>query len=228
VTATGDELVEPSLVPRPGQIRNSNAPMLLAQAAAAGGLARDLGIARDTPESLRAVVREGLRSAEVLILSGGVSAGKLDLVPGILREEGVVAHFHKVRLKPGKPLFFGTAEREGGRRLVFGLPGNPVSSFVCFELFVRPAIRRLGGHAEVDLPAVPAALAADFAYNSDRPTYHPAELSLAPEGWRARALPWFGSADLRAFLAADALLVLPPGGAALPAGAAVQALRLGA
>src|SRR5262249_48329752 len=98
IIATGDELIAPSLVPGPGQVRNSNAPMLVAQVAGAGGLPRDIGIARDTPESLRSAVREGLKTAEVLILSGGVSAGKLDLVPGILREEGVVAHFHKVHL----------------------------------------------------------------------------------------------------------------------------------
>ena len=86
----------------------------------------------------------------MLLLSGGVSAGKLDLVPGVLREAGVAAHFHKVEMKPGKPVFFGTAQRLGGGEptLVFGLPGNPVSVLVCFELFVRPALRRLRGHAD--------------------------------------------------------------------------------
>lgn len=227
VAATGDELIDPERAPGPGQVRNSNAPMLLAQAANAGATPRDLGIARDTAASLRAAIHEGLRASEVLILSGGVSAGQLDLVPAALRDEGVTAHFHKVHLKPGKPLFFGTAAVEGHARLVFGLPGNPVSSFVCFELFVRPAIRRLGGHARLDLPSVGAALTEDFAHHGDRPTYHPAALSLSETGWAARPLPWFGSADLRAFLAADALLVLPPGERGYRAGERVEALRLG-
>src|SRR5262249_59847220 len=91
------------------------------------------------------LVREAPQPARVLVFPGGVSAGKLDLVPEVLREAGVTAHFHKVHLKPGKPLLFGTAEQAGGKRLVFGLPGNPVSSFVCFELFLRPALRRLAG-----------------------------------------------------------------------------------
>src|SRR4030095_13909300 len=98
------------------------------------------------------------------LLSGGVSAGKLDLVPGVLREAGVVAHFHKVRMKPGKPLLFGTR----GDALVFGLPGNPVSSFVCFELFVRPALRVLRGFPAAPPAFVPLSLAADFAYETDR------------------------------------------------------------
>src|SRR6202011_2082986 len=119
----------------------------------------------------------GLRSA-VLVLSGGVSAGKRDLVPGILEEVGVLAHFHQVAMKPGKPVFFGTH----GQTLVFGLPGNPVSSLVCFELFVRPAIRRLQGHAAAVPPLVQASLGEDFAYKSDRPTYHPASLTEEADG----------------------------------------------
>src|SRR5262249_12513264 len=138
VMTTGDEVVEAPEVPGPGQIRNSNSPMLLAQVARAGASPRYLGIGRASAESLRRLIGEGLAGSDVLVLSGGVSAGKFDLVPGVLQELGVRAHFHKVALKPGKPLFFGT--REGV--LVFGLPGNPVSSFVCFELFVRPALRR--------------------------------------------------------------------------------------
>src|SRR5260370_14847749 len=106
VLSTGDEIVEANQAPGPGQIRNSNGPMLAAQTDRAGGVPRYLGIARDNLESLRPLVAEGLE-ADVLILSGGVSAGKLDLVPGVLRESGVVAHFHKVEMKPGKPVLFG-------------------------------------------------------------------------------------------------------------------------
>ena len=106
----------------------------------------------------------------MLVLSGGVSAGKFDFVPDVLRELGVEAHFHKVRMKPGKPLLFGTR----GDTLVFGLPGNPVSSFVGFELFVRPALRKMAGHAIPGPTFVPVPLAADLTTENDRPTYAPA------------------------------------------------------
>jgi molybdopterin molybdotransferase len=209
VLSTGDELVEPPAAPGSGQIRNSNGPMLAAMAAR-DGCSRYLGIARDRLDSLVPVVAEGLR-ADVLVLSGGVSAGVLDLVPGVLREAGVVAHFHKVAMKPGKPVFFGTREHDGGHTLVFGLPGNPVSSLVCFELFIRPALRRLAGHTDAGPVTVSAALVEDYPYNSDRTTYHPAYLEWNPSAWRVRPMPWFGSADLRALSRANALIVLPPG-----------------
>lgn len=226
VLATGDELVEVTLGPGPGQIRNSNATMLLAQVACAGGVPHDLGIARDSLDSLSPRIEEGLRTCEVLVLSGGVSAGKFDLVPEALRNAGVTAHFHKVALKPGKPLLFGTAERHGGKRLVFGLPGNPVSSFVCFELFLRPALRCLAGRRDLDLPAVTAVLTEGFRHTADRPTYHPARLQAVGTGWQVTPVRWLGSADLRAFLSANALLVLPPGDEPYPAGAAVEVLAL--
>ncbi len=204
--STGDEVVEPAQTPGPGQIRNSNTPMLVAQTARAGAVPLALGIARDRLDSLRPLISEGLK-ADVLVLSGGVSAGKFDLVPGVLQELGVVPHFHKVEMKPGKPVFFGT--HAGG--LVFGLPGNPVSSLVCFELFVRPALRRLQGHADPGPRMVPLPLAEDFAYRTDRPTYYPAKLELHADGWRVRPVPWFGSADLRALCGTDALLLFPVG-----------------
>src|SRR5665213_131362 len=114
VLSTGDEVVEAADTPGPNQIRNSNGPMLLAQIARAGGLPHYLGVARDRLDSLRPLVAEGLNS-DILLLSGGVSAGKLDLTPGVLEEAGVVAHFHKVEMKPGKPVLFGTRERPDGR-----------------------------------------------------------------------------------------------------------------
>lgn len=204
--STGDEVVEPGQTPGPGQIRNSNTPMLLAQVARAGGVPHCLGIARDRLDSLRPLVAEGLQ-ADVLLLSGGVSAGKLDLVPGVLQDLGVTAHFHKVEMKPGKPVLFGTH----AAGLVFGLPGNPVGSMVAFELFARPALRRLGGHAEPVARMVPLPLAEDFAYRTDRPTYYPARLEVHEDGWRVRPVPWFGSADLRALCGTNAFVLFPAG-----------------
>lgn len=221
IVATGDELIDPPALPGPGQIRNSNAPMLLAQSVRAGAVARGLGIGRDRPDSLVPLIRDGLQNSDVLVLSGGVSAGTHDLVPGILQSEGVVAHLHKVRLKPGKPFLFGTHESAAGKRLVFGLPGNPVSSFVCFELFMRPALRRLAGLPD-DEPPLRLPLREAFSYKSDRPTYHPARL----EGGGVRAVAWGGSSDLRAFLSADALLVLPEGGKRFDEGTLLDVIRL--
>src|SRR5262249_24598068 len=127
ILSTGDEVVEAPARPGPGQIRNGNGPMLVGQAGRAGALPHYLGIAGDRLDSLRPLVAEGLR-APVLVLSGGVSAGKLDLVPGVLGDLGVEAHFHKVEMKPGRPILFGTRAGSAGAvpSLVFGLPGNPV------------------------------------------------------------------------------------------------------
>ncbi|HTU89339.1 MAG TPA: gephyrin-like molybdotransferase Glp [Gemmataceae bacterium] len=227
ILSTGDELVEPAEKPEGGQIRNSNGAMLVALVSRAGGSPRYLGIARDDPACLRPMVCDGLK-ANVLLLSGGVSAGKLDLVPGVLREAGVVAHFHKVEIKPGKPVFFGTAQRPGAGQptLVFGLPGNPVSVLVCFELFVRPALRRLRGHADPGPRFVSAVLSQDFAYRTDRPTYHPAHLEWSAAGWRVRAVPWIGSADLRALTQANALVLFAPGDQRYRAGQVLETLSL--
>jgi len=221
IVATGDELVEPEAIPGPGQIRNSNGPMLMAQSCRAKALPRVLGIARDRLDSLRELVREGLK-ASILILSGGVSAGKLDLVPGVLQELGVEAHFHKVEMKPGKPVFFGTR----GNTLVFGLPGNPVSSLVCFELLVRPAIGRLMGHLDAGPHWVKAILTEDFVYRTDRPTYYPARLESTPSGWVVKPVPWFGSADLRGLLEANAFALLTPGNPEHGAGEVLAVLNV--
>lgn len=206
ILSTGDEIVEASQVPGPGQIRNGNGSMLLAQVFRGGGVPIPLGIARDEVKHLRQRIQEGLQES-VLVLSGGVSAGDADLVPGVLQDMGVSAHFHKVAMKPGKPVFFGTT----GQTLVFGLPGNPVSSYVCFELFVRPALRRLRGHSQPGPRMLSAVLAEDFAYRSDRPTYYPVHLDEAESGRRFRPVPWHGSPDLRGLLRSNAFALIPPG-----------------
>jgi molybdopterin molybdotransferase len=196
--------------------------MLLAQVSRAGGVPHYLGIARDTVESLRSLIGEGLEKADVLMLSGGVSAGKFDLVPGVLQELGVTSHFHKVTMKPGKPLFFGTRSN----KLVFGLPGNPVSSFVCFELFIRPALRCMLGHANAGPVRATLPISADFKTDNDRPTYWPAVSEVADGTWRVRPLPWKGSADLRALNTANALLEIPAGLQSFAAGESVATIML--
>ncbi|MFQ3649270.1 MAG: gephyrin-like molybdotransferase Glp [Gemmataceae bacterium] len=213
VIATGDELVEPPHLPRDGQLRNSNAPMLMALIHRAGGMPFYLGIGRDSLESLRPLIAEALQTASMVLVTGGVSAGKRDLVPEALTSLQVVTHFHQIAMKPGKPLLFGTHNR----KLVFGLPGNPVSSFVCFELLLRPAIRKLAGFTELDLPCRPLPLARDFVHESDRPTYHPARV----ESERVAPVPFQGSASLSCLLPANALLELPAGTVRLAAGTPV-------
>jgi molybdopterin molybdotransferase len=120
----------------------------------------------------------------------------------------VQAIFHKVAMKPGKPVLFGVAAR--GSTVVFGLPGNPVSSLVCFELFVRPALRKLMAR-KPGPDWVKATLARDYPYRTDRPTYHPARLQISDDGWTVEAAAWFGSPDLRGILSANAFVLLPEG-----------------
>lgn len=209
VLATGDELVTADQTPGPGQIRNSNETMLCGQVSNAGGAPVPLGIARDNREDLRRHIEEGL-NADILLLSGGVSAGKLDLVPSELERAGVDQVFHKVRVKPGKPVWFGVLRRGGNSCLVFGLPGNPVSSMVCFELFVRTAIRRLTGQ----FPAIPQSLTArlthSHSHKDDRETYFPAAVEWTVDGPTVRLMNWHGSSDLQSTVDADAMVVFPP------------------
>jgi molybdopterin molybdotransferase len=218
--STGNELVPCDALPGKGQIRNSNGPMLRAMIARAGGQAVDLGIGRDDEEELRRLVALGLQH-DVLVLSGGVSAGVLDLVPRVLASQGVEQVFHKVHLKPGKPLWFGVGRGQGHDTLVFGLPGNPVSSLVCFELFVRPAIAALAG--DRDGPQMQSAtLAAAHRQRGDRPTYWPGRRATEAGSTKVTPLNWQGSADLRTLVDADCLIYFPPGEKDFPAGTTVQ------
>lgn len=212
VLATGDELVPVGTRPGPGQIRNSNEAMLMAQIQTCGAEPIGLGIVPDVREALAAGIRRGLES-DILVLSGGVSAGKFDLVPSELAAAGVREVFHKVNLKPGKPVWFGVHEPEPGRTgcLVFGLPGNPVGSMVCFELFVRTAVRVLMGVEAATPEELPATVTHEFRHRSDRPTFHPAECQTTATGWTVRLLPWQGSSDLRATVAANGMAVLTAG-----------------
>ncbi|HVC99252.1 MAG TPA: gephyrin-like molybdotransferase Glp [Pirellulales bacterium] len=223
ILSTGNELVPPCEVPGPGKIRNSNGPMLAAAVARAGGRPVDLGVGRDDRDELRRSIATGL-AADVLVLSGGVSAGVLDLVPGVLAGLEVEQVFHKVRLKPGKPLWFGVLVSGGASKLVFGLPGNPVSSFVSFELFVRPALAQLAGRGFNGLATCHAGLTQPFIHRGERPTYHPAVLRQSAAGATVEPLAWQGSADLRGLAAANALVQFPAGDRAFVAGEAVEVL----
>ncbi len=226
--ATGNELVPHNQTPSVGQIRNSNGPMLTAAVRRVGATPVDLGIARDNASDLRALITEGLKH-DVLVLSGGVSAGVLDLVPAVLAELRVEQVFHKIRLKPGKPLWFGVWNDMGSenRCLVFGLPGNPVSSFVCFELFVKPAIARLAGRPWTPPhPTRSAKLSTAFQQRGDRATYHPAVLTSSGDGLLVEPIAWKGSADLRGFMGANALAVFPPGERSYAIGETVEVLPL--
>ena len=225
VLSTGNELVPPPIVPGPGHIRNSNGPMLVAAAAQAGAVGYELGIARDEPAVLRERMSEGLQF-DVLVISGGVSAGVLDLVPGVLAELGVEQVFHKIRLKPGKPLWFGVQQADGGDKLVFGLPGNPVSSLICFELFVRPAIARLAGRAGGMLTETQARLATARPHRGQRPSYHPARLYWDDGQAVVEPLRWQGSGDLTAVAQANALACFPAGDRTHEAGEMIRVLKL--
>lgn len=227
--ATGNELVSCSEVPQPGLIRNSNGPLLVASLRQARAEAVDLGIARDERAELRAKILQGLE-ADALILSGGVSAGVLDLVPGVLAELGVREVFHKVSLKPGKPLWFGVwTSPTGIVKPVFGLPGNPVSTLVCFELFVRPALAQMAGGNPTDTPTISARLSEPFIHRGDRPTYWPGRCEAcddAAAGQDVAPLRWQGSGDLRTLVDADCLICFPSGDRQYDAGDEVTIRRL--
>ena len=226
ILSTGSELVPPECLPKFGQTRNSNGPMIAAAVGLAGGEAIPLGIAPDRPEAIRAAVAQGL-AADVLVLSGGVSAGDLDLVPDAFARCGVEQVFHKVRLKPGKPVWFGILRRAGASAtLVFGLPGNPASSLVCFELFVRPALAQLAGMPaeQWHLPRARALLAGPAKGAGDRPVFAPCRLETRSGTLRAEPLPWTGSSDLVGLAVANGLLALPAGGGRLEADTPVEVL----
>lgn len=207
IMTTGDELLEYSQPLQEGKIRNSNEPMLAAQARTCDAEVNLLGMIRDTADDLDAAIAKGLES-DVLILTGGVSAGMLDLVPQRLVHAGVQRVFHGVEMKPGKPIWFGFRRTGTKSCSVFGLPGNPVSSLVCFELFVRPAIRQMIGAEPA--PQLSALLTQPFYVKGNRPVYHPVQLQFEGATLTATAVPWSGSADLKATTLADGMALLLP------------------
>ncbi len=204
IVTTGNEVVAAQTKPGPGQIRNSNGPMLTALAGGDGAQPHNLGVARDSEVELRQKFEEGL-GHDILLISGGVSAGDLDLVPATLSALGVDEIFHRVRVKPGQPVWFGKKDST----LVFGLPGNPVSSFVCYTLFARPAIRQRQG-AEPGTDRRWGRITKPTPPTGTRPVYFPAKFTESPADLpQIEPLAWKGSADIRTLSAANCLIELP-------------------
>lgn len=222
VVATGSELVPIDAAPEAGQIRNSNAHALAAAARRLGGTVVALEHVADTEAGHAEVLGRALE-ADVVLISGGVSVGDYDLVPATLTRLGASCVFHGVRLQPGKPLWFGVR----GTTLVFGLPGNPVSTLVNTELFVRPALRRaLGVEPAVEPPEL-MRLATPLTKGAWRRRYVPVSITVESDGTRtASVVPFAGSGDVFGFGRADALAIVPENGVAREAGDDVHVVPL--
>ena len=203
ILPTGDEIVEAGQKPEPFQIRNSNAWSMAVQVARAGGDPHILPIARDNYQSTRERMEQGL-THDLLLLSGGVSAGKYDIVERVLADLGAKFYFDRVLVQPGQPLVFGTARG----KFFFGLPGNPASTMVTFEVFARAAVELLGGAQEAPLRLLQARLSKEFRQNPGLTRFLPAQVS--PDGATVTPEPWQGSGDVNSLARANAFLVTEP------------------
>ncbi|MEK7477218.1 MAG: gephyrin-like molybdotransferase Glp [Candidatus Coatesbacteria bacterium] len=219
VLATGDELAAAGAPLAPGKIRNSNGPALVSALRRRGFEVRDGGIVRDDREAIRGKIRDHLGWADVLLVSGGVSVGDFDFCKAALEEAGVREVFWKVAIKPGKPLFFGVS----GDRLVFGLPGNPVSVLVCFDEFVRPALEGLesksAGHTGFHLAGT---VVNDYPKETDRRRYLFCEVTREDGEFLVRIVRPQGSGMIGMACRANALAVHPAGGRPLRKGDVVE------
>jgi molybdopterin molybdotransferase len=208
ILGTGSEIVEITKKPGRDQIRNSNSIMLEVSCCRLGASTIVLPIVADEVRKLKKALQTGCRSSDILIITGGVSVGKYDHTKAVLAELRAQIFFEKLSLKPGKPLVFARL----GRSMVFGLPGNPVSAAVTFQLFVRTAILLMQGAADPKLRRGKAVAAADVKANRQRDTYLPSRLETDEKG-RLSALPlrWHGSSDFVGYAQADSLMVIPRG-----------------
>ena len=220
ILSTGNELADLGTEPGPGQIPNTNTYTLLAQVAEAGGEGINLGVAADRLDAIEGRLRRA-QVADVIVSSAGVSVGELDLVREALTRAGAELHLWKVSMRPGKPITFGSL----GGRPVFGLPGNPVSAMVTFELFVRPALLRMAGCRRLHRMLLPARALEPFDNPGSRRAYLRVTLTEAGGGLGARLTGEQGSAILRSMVLADALAVVPPA-TSIPAGGAVDVIVL--
>ena len=220
--STGDELVEVGKRPGPGQIPDSNRWALLAALREAGADLNVLGIAPDQAEPLRRLVVEALRESDALVTSGGVSVGTHDLVKPLLESLGTV-QVGRVKLKPGKPFTFATLDNQ---RVAFGLPGFPVSSLVTFEVFVRPALRKMQGFAQLQRPSLPVRLAYHAKPTVDRTEYQRVTLHREGRELVAQTTGSQSSSRLMSLAGAHALVRVPAGDRTLKKGAVVEAMIL--
>ena len=220
--STGDELVEVGRTPGRGQIPDSNRWALLAALREAGADVDVLGIAPDEAEPLRRLVVDALKEADALVTSGGVSVGTHDLVKPLLESLGTV-HVGRVKLKPGKPFTFATL---ADHRVAFGLPGFPVSSLVTFEVFVRPALRKMQGFAQLHRPTLPVRLGYDARPTADRTEYQ--RVTLRRDGLEliAETTGSQSSSRLMSLAGAHALVKVPAGDQGIIAGSIVEAMIL--
>jgi molybdopterin molybdotransferase len=224
VLGTGDELIMPGGAPAPGEIVYSNGFALLAMARSEGAELLDLGIARDKVEAIAAAVRRASDwGADILVTSGGASVGEHDLVQKALASEGLDLSFWRVALRPGRPMMHGRL----GSMQVLGLPGNPVSSFVCGFLFLVPLIRTLCGRADVRPAEEKAVLGRDLPENDERADYLRATLTVGPDGPIATPVASQDSSLMANLALADCLLIRPPFAPAAKAGSPAVILKLG-
>jgi molybdenum cofactor synthesis domain-containing protein len=223
VISTGSELVEVAAAPTGPQIRNSNNYTIAAYARRAGAAVDILGTVHDTIEATQEALSLAAEGRDVVITSGGVSMGDYDLVKAALKKLDAEIFFEKVSVRPGKPTVFALL----GETYFFGLPGNPVSTSVTFNLFVRPALRKMQGDPDPLLPAVRAETAHPIKDQSSRRSYLPAHLFIRDGRAVAEPLKWGGSSDLVAFMRANALIVVPEEVHEIEAGELVEVLALG-
>jgi molybdopterin molybdotransferase len=223
ILSTGDEVVEVSATPGPAQIRNSNAWSLAQQVADACGEPVILPIAPDEPKRLRELIEKGLNS-DLLLLSGGVSMGKHDLVEPVLKELNAEFHFTGAKIQPGKPVVFGEARKNGVKKPFFGLPGNPVSTMVTFDLFVRPVVDELCGAKVAPLKFAQAVLKSDVKVRKGLTRFLPAVLSGGPERPEVELVEWGGSGDVFSMAGTNCYLVTSPESENLPAHSLVTIL----
>lgn len=223
VMSTGDEIVEPHEWPQPGQIRDANRFTLMGAVSQAGAEVMDLGIVKDKANSLQATIERGLAGADALLTSGGVSMGQLDLVKPYLASRGTV-HFGRVNTKPGKPVTFASVDGKP----CFAMPGFPVSALVSFEVFVRPALLKMAGHARIYRPREKAVLAHHTSHTAARTEFQRVELTRRSDGMLVASTTGFqGSGRLLSMVGANGLIVLPHGQGDFAAGSVVEAIVLG-
>ncbi len=220
--STGDELVGVEEKPGPSQIRNSNTFSLAGYARAAGAEVVSAGIVRDDFDETSRAILAALSKADVVMLSGGVSMGDYDLVKPALRDLGAEVWVEKVAMHPGKPTVFAKL----GEKVIFGLPGNPVSVAVSFHLFVRPALLKMQGASEIHLPRLSAYVSRAVKGAPPRRSHQPARLAIRDGKAEADPLKWSGSSDLVAFMRADALIVVPEDRSSLDEGELVEVIAL--